>query len=441
VSRGARAGFPPKGIALALLLAACGEPSTPVPDAGVDASISSPLATEPPEPLSLDAGAPGDGGIIGIPADSSGRLILPDGGAPPPEPFRADGPVASEAPGSKDLAGVSLDGAVRWRDVPAAPKAPEVSADGLKEALKLTALAVHVDVTESGRLRMELGSRALPLPGRTELRARSDRYGHLLLWPNATDYRVIPAGALRTLLGERRVDVMPLVAGQVRSAGEAKRLGVTVRKVDVTAPLGTLRLDLGKVTEAGEGGPLLCRTFVEMLSVDPKSPVCQPGEVPLFASFAWQEGGGIAWEATALNRRTDFSPADFVVPPAGARHAPASLPIAPGGVFLSKDEIAAFRTGPANLPGPADPAAPGEGFVAVNQTDMLLYLLLDGVPVAIVPPLADKYVIGTVRGRYVVQWRTFLGEKVFPPAQVEMPARFTIGSASAADAGAPDAGK
>ena len=192
--------------------------------------------------------------------------------------------------------------------------------------------------------------------------------------------------------------------------------------------------------EAGEGGALLCRAFVEVLGVDPKSSACQPGEIPLFAAWSWQEGGGISWEATAITKRTDFLPGDFVLPPAGAQFAPAGLPIAPGGVFLSREELAAFRSGPVNdLPAPTDPGVPGEGFIAANQTDMLLYLLIDGAPVALVPPLSERYVIGPQRGRYVVQWRTFLGEKVLEPEQVEMPARISIGGTP--DAGAPDAGR
>ena len=179
--------------------------------------------------------------------------------------------------------------------------------------------------------------------------------------------------------------------------------------------------------------------FRSVLGVDPKSSACVSGEVPLFAAWTWQEGGGISWEATATARRTDYLPADFVVPPAGAQYTPSGLPIAPGGIVLTRDEMAAFRTGPLNLPAPTDPSAPGEGFVAVNQTDVLLYLLVDGVPVALVPPLGEKYVIGTVRGRYTIQWRTFLGEKIYPPTQIELPARFTIGGTPPAET--PDAGK
>lgn len=427
--------------ALVALVAACGDTSVPAVDGGVeqDASIPSPIATEPPEPLGTDAGSPNDGGIIGLPADSSGRLIIPDAGAVPPEPLRADSALSPEAPGSKDLAGFSLDAVFRWRDVPPATKLAETSNDGLKEANRLTSLAMRVHMADGGRMRIEFASRALPLPAGTELRARADRWGHLLLWPNSTDYRVVPAGALRTLLGERRVDVTPLAPGQIKATGDGKRLGLTARKIEVTAPLGTLRVELGKVADAVDAAPLLCRSFMEMVGVDPKTPACQSGEVPLFASWSWVDGGGIAWEATAITKRTDLLAGDFVIPPAGARYAASGLPIAPGGILLSKDELSAFRTGP--LPSPSPPAslAPGEGFIAVNQTDTLLYVLIDGVPVALVPAQSDRYVIGTTRSRYSVQWRTFLGEKILPAATIEMPARFVIGGPP--DAGAPDASK
>ncbi|MBK8258697.1 MAG: hypothetical protein IPK82_39320 [Polyangiaceae bacterium] len=427
--------------AFTAIVTGCGDTSLPMGDGGVeqDASIPSPIATEPPEPLGTDAGPPSDGGIIGLPADSSGRLIIPDAGAAPPEPLRADSALAPEPPGPKELAGFSLDAMFRWRDVPPATKLAETSNDGLKEANRLTSLALRVHMADGGRMRIEFASRALPLPSGTELRARADRWGHLLLWPNSTDYRVVPVGALRTLLGERRVDVTPLSPGQIKAAGDGKRLQLSVRKIEVTAPLGTLRIELGKVTDAPDAAPLLCRSFVEMVGVDPKTPACQSGEVPLFASWSWVDGGGIAWEATAITKRTDMLSGDFVIPPAGARYAASGLPIAPGGILLSKEELAAFRTGPLPSPSPPQPLAPGEGFIAVNQTDTLLYVLIDGVPVALVPAQSDRYVIGTTRSRYSVQWRTFLGEKILPASIVEMPARFVLGGPP--DAGASDASK
>ena len=428
----------------AFTLAGC-EPTVPSPgpsDAGASPNASilpAPLATEPPD---LVDGGGDDGGnrvLHGAPADSAGRPVSSDAGGPPPESLRPSTPIAAEpVPFQAETPGLTLDALFRWRDVPAPPRAPEVSGDGLREAQKLTASTLKIDLTAGGRMRAELTGRAFPLPIHTELRARTDHYGNLVLWPGGTEYRVIPPGALRTVLGERRVDVTPLSAGAVRPQGEGKRLGVTVRKIELGSSVATLRLELGRLGEAGEGGMLLCRALVELAGIDPKTPACQPGEVPLFASYAWQEGGGITFEVTALAKRTDLPAAALLVPPPGVPHAPSGLPAVPQGIFLSREELAAFRSAPLTLPAIHDPAVPGEGFMAVNQSDRLMYLLLDGVATVAVPAHAERYVIGPPRGRYVAEWRTFLGEKILPPQPTEVPTRFVYGSA--ADAGAPDGG-
>src|SRR5262249_2421164 len=150
-----------------------------------------------------------------------------------------------------------------------------------KEAGKLTAFTWNVDLADNGRMRIEFASRALPLPAFSEIRQRWDRFGSIVIWPNSSDYRVIPAGALRTVLGERRVDVTPLSSGAFRAHGEGKKFGVATRKVELTSSLGKLGLEIAEVAEAGEGGPLLCRVLVEIAGVDPKSSVCQPNEVPV----------------------------------------------------------------------------------------------------------------------------------------------------------------
>lgn len=424
-----------------LSLCACDPPPEGAPK-GVDAGTSpnasilpAPLATEAPE--AVDAG-PSDAGPIGLMADPAGRLIIPDAGPPPPEVLRGDSSIPPEVPGSRDLQGVTLEAVWRFRDVPPPTKAPEVASEGIKEAQKLTALTFKVDLTDAGRMRAELTSRALPFPARSELRARSDRYGTIVVWPNLTGYRVIPPGALRTALGERRVDVTPLVPGTARPQGEGKRLGLATRKLDLVSNLGTLRLELGKSPESGEGGALFCRALVEIIGVDPKTPVCQPGEVPLGAVYNWQDGGGVSVEVTSITKRNDLAPADFLVPSPGLPPQTTGLPTAPDGIFLTRDELSAFRSSALPPSANHDPSAPGEGFIAVNRTDALMYLLLDGVPVAAVPANSERYVIGPQRGRYSVQWRTFLGERIEPPQAVEMPARLQYGQG--ADAGAPDGG-
>ena len=47
---------------------------------------------------------------------------------------------------------------------------------------------------------MDSRSSVFPLPLGTELRARQDRYGHLLVWKGGTEYRVLPPGTLRAML-------------------------------------------------------------------------------------------------------------------------------------------------------------------------------------------------------------------------------------------------
>lgn len=434
----------------ALALAACERPASPpggASDAGTSPNASilpAPLASEPPDlPVPdagapLDAGAPSDAGARGgLALDERGRPIVPDAGPPPPIPLEPDAALPAEAPSTRDLSGVTLEATWRWRDVPPPPRAPEVSAEGIKAAQRLTALAWSMDVADNGRLRIRFTSRALPLPGGSEIRARADRYGAIVLWPNNTEYRVIAPGALRTTLGERRVDVTPLASGTVRPDGEGRRLGVPVRRVEIAGGLGELRLELGKVPEAGEGGAVLCRALVEIAGVDPRTPECQTGEVPLHANWSWHAAGGVILEVTSIAKRTDLASSEMLVPPPGARWNPTGLPAAPGGVFLTRDELAAFRSTPLQLPPPTAAGVPGEGFLAVNQTDTLQYLLVDGVPVVAVPALSERYVIGPDRGRYAVQWRTFLGESIGVISTVEMPARISIGER---DAGAPDGG-
>ena len=425
-------------------LAACEAPSGSSSSSSTTTDAASPNASILPAPLATEAdegphdAAVPDGAPIGLMADPQGRLIVPDASAPPPGVLRGDEAVAAEPPTTKDLTGATLEAVFRLRNVPPAPRGPEISQDGIKAAAALTVPKWKIDLTDTGRMRVEFASRAMPLPQRSEIRARTDRYGHIVLWPDATDYRVVPPGALRTVLGERRVDVTPLSPGVARPLGDGKRLQLPTRKVEITSSLGSVRLELGKSAEIGEGGALLCRALVEIVGVDPRTPVCQSGEVPLAAAYTWQDGGGIDFEVTTITRRTDIPTNETLVPPPGATYQASGLPASPGGVFLTREEVAAFRTSALQLAPAADPLAPGEGFVAVNASDMLAYVLVDGVPVVAVPPNDQRYVIGTVRGRYVIQWRTFLGDRIGPASPLDLPARFTFGEVP--DAGAPDSG-
>jgi hypothetical protein len=389
------------------------------------------LATEQPD--LFDSGPQADDGSRGAPSESPSR--------PQPDFLRPATALAPEWPSQKDAAGVTLDAAFRWRDVPTPPRAPEISPDAHRDALKLTALSLKIDLSEAGRMRAELTGAAFLLPAHTELRARADHFGSLLVWPGASGYRVVPPGALRPLLGERRLDTMPLTVvpvGSARPQGEGRRLGFVVRKLEVTSSIATLRFEVGRIPESGEGGPLLCRALVELGGIDPRTPLCQPGEVPLAAAYAWQEGGGISFEVSSVTKRADLPASALLVPPAGSALVPSGLPAVPNGIFLSRETLAALRTAPIAIPALRDPQVPGEGFVAVNHSDRLMVLGLDGIPTLWVPPLGEQYVVGPLRGRYLVQWRTFLGEKTSAPQLSEVPSRLAYGAV--VDGGAPDGG-
>jgi hypothetical protein len=430
--------------ALLMGIAASGCDAVPPSLGGSDAGASpnasilpAPLATEPTD--LTDGSSDDDAGSRAIVPDGPGHPVAVDASSPLPETMHPSTPLYPEStPYTKDTAGVTLDAAFRWRDVPAPPRAPEVSAEGLREAQKLTALTLKIDLAETGQMRAELGGSAFLLPAHSELRARSDHYGNLLVWPNAAGYRVLPPGALRAVLSERRIDVTPLSPGTLRAQGEGRRLGVGVRKIELGSSIATVRLELGKVPEGGEGGALLCRALVELGGVDPRTPACQPGEVPLAAAYAWQEGGGISFEVTVLAKRADLNASALLVPPPNLAHLPSGLPGVAQGIFLGHEALAALRSAPLSLAPERDPSVPREGFVGVNHSDRLMYLLLDGVPVVAIPPFAEQYVIGPQRGRYVAQWRTFLGERVTPPQSTEMPARLHYSGSP--DAGAPDGG-
>lgn len=430
--------------ALALGAAACtASPSPPdgAPDAGTSPNASirpAPLPSDTDETTAPDAER---GGLAVDPV--TGNFVMPDGGVVP-EALRPEAPLRPESLPAQQGSGVSLEASFRWLDAAGPPKLAEVSAPGIEAADKLTRFAWTIDLVDTGRMRVSFASRSFALPQRTELRARLDRYGHVLLWPELTEYRLLPAGALRTLLGERRVDVMPLSQGSLKRTGDGqKRLSLPTKKVELTGPLGGVTLEIASVPEAGEGGSLLCRTLVELAGIDPKTPACASQEVVLSARYAWQGGGGLAFEVSALEKRSDLAPAVMVVPPTGAAYNRSGLPGVAGLVFLSRNDVVAFRTGPNRALGPpTDAKAPGEGLVADNRSDQLLYVLLDGVPVVTVPPLTERYVIGTTRAEYHVQFRSFLGDVRGPVELVAMPARVTYPTAvETSDAGAPDAGR
>jgi len=425
-----------KGRALAALffLAGCDrapaetlENATPSPNASILpaplSSVAQPAAETPhlPAPIKSSGGS----------AESLGRALSADGGRAIPVPLRADQAPDDDPLTVREVQGVTLEGEWRYADTPAPPKTPEVNAAGIEAARKATAPRMTIDLASAGRMRVIFDSRGLPLAEGTEIRARADRYGHLLVWPNGTQYRALPPGAVRTLFAERRIDAVPLVRAQSSGRNDGvRRAGFATHKWELTTRTGKLILEQAKIANAGDGALLFCRFLSEIIAIDPSAAPCSADEVPLRAQYEWPQGGSVAFEVHDVAERVEFSSGQLLVPPPGGTFAPASLPPDSGGLFLTTEELAAFRLRPTDLAGAPPPGAPREGLLLYNGSDFLRYAFLDAIPVGWVAPNRDQHVLGPLRGRYLLQWRTFLADTVDPAFVVDLPARVTIGLAT-----------
>ena len=328
---------------LGLLLLAChgGAPSqNDVPDAGV-----SPQAKAEPTPLE------------NVAPTSSAQPLAAEAG-PPPVPLRSDEEVPADSL-AKDATGWELEATLRTAEIPPAFRGPETSIVAIDAVKKKTEPHVTIDFTPS-RVRIVLEGPGFLLPAETELRSRADRYGHFVLLPGAHEYRVAAPGSLRALLGERRIDVEPLDTPTVVDRGEgARRVGYRTRRVEVANRAATATFELARVSDAGEGGELLCRALLDLMNAPPSTPVCGLDDVPLHVEWRWATKGGLTFDVSSLVRRTDLAASALAAPPAGAAFALPSLSELEQEALVEPGELAAFRTAPAEVPpGRPDGAAP-----------------------------------------------------------------------------------
>jgi hypothetical protein len=399
-------------IGLVLVTAACNTPSRgDAPDAA-----ASPQASAMPAPLAV---APVT--ASGLPAS------MPEGG-PPPTPLRGDTPLPADSL-ARETIGYTLSAALRPSDLVMPPRAPEVNTAGIETARKKTELRLAIDLGPS-RMRVVLLGPGWVLPEDTEIRARADRYGHVVVWPGAATYRPLAPGAMRALFGERRFDLSPIGAANVVDKDEiGKRIGIRTRKVEVSTRAAKATFEVGKLPDLGEGGVLLCRLLLDLMNAPPNAAACGLDELPLRAELRWTTHGSVGFELTGVLRKTDMATSGLLVPPASASFANAPMPAGGITTMLTATELGAFRTNVADIP--PGPFANGEGLVVANATDQMRVLYIDGVSVAWAAPGARDVVRGLPRGRYVSQWRTFLGESVDPPVAQSVPGLAQIGGADA----------
>jgi hypothetical protein len=403
------------GTALVLAALASCKAVTGGPEGTPDATAS-PQATAIPAPLATPA------------VNASAVVAVTPEGGPPPSALRGDVALGPDTL-ARETVGYTLSAVLKPGDVSGPPRAPEVNAAGLDAARKKTELRLALDLSPS-RMRVALLGSGWVLPPDTELRARSDHFGHVVVWPGALTYRPLAPGALRALLGERRLDVGPMTPAEVVAKDElGKRIGIRTRKVEVATRAAKATFEIGRLPELGEGGILLCRMLLDLMNAPPSSAVCGDGELPVRAELRWTARGSIGFELTGVLKKADMPTASLFVPPNGAAFA-ASPPSAAGVQgTLTAAELAALRTGPVEGAGGA--GSQDSALVVSNPTDQLRVLHLDGIPVAWAAPGARDVLQGLHRGRYVAQWRTFLGESFDAPFTLVVPGASAPGGADA----------
>lgn len=383
-------------------------PSEPSPNASI---LPAPLATGPdPTRSAADAG-PSDGGL--------------DAEVTPPTPAREDEALPVDGEDLHDTSGVTLRARFRWPDVAATGRLPETNVEALERTRALSTFDLDVSLAAIGRLRITLAASRFVLAANSEFRARSDRFGHVLAWPDGRRYVVIQPGALRTVLNERRTDVVPLAHVTGASRGTSQALGYPTERVQLVSSLGKTVLEQAHIPAAGLGGALLCRFLVELAGVHPDTAVCRAELTPVRAEYNWTEAGSIVFETSTLERTSSLETAALRVPPDNAEHRIGELPVPPSALLLERPQLRSLRLRPAPVRASKD--APKEGLLLVNGDDLFRYALLDGVPVGRLEPRGSGLLLDLLAGTYVVAARTFLGDELVAGTATTVPGRLVIG--------------
>lgn len=398
--------------AATLALAFACRPETKTEVVVVDAQAS-PQAKAEPAPLTS------------VVAAASGTNIADAG--PPPSILRADHAIDADnlAP---TLTSFTLVASLRPLEPPIAVHGPEINAVNADAHRKAQDLALSIELAPS-RMRLVFGPGFIVPPG-IELRARRDCYGFVLLDAKDDVYRVLAPGTLRALVGERRIDVSPLSTSEQTQGGEGtKRLGLRTRKVEIVTRAARATVELAKVPDLGEGGILLARLILDLISAPPQTSLASADEVPLHAELHWTTRGGIAFDVTSLAKRTDASSTNLLTPPVDATFRLAPLPSLSGELLLVPEDLETLHNGPFDI---GIASAPFAGTLNVfNGTDAPRAVWLDGVRVGWVAPETRLSIPSLQRGHYQLETRSFLDDAAEAPRTVTAPGDLVIGGGDA----------
>ncbi len=386
--------------------------SEPSPNASI---LPSPLASARPLPLK-DAGAPAPASDAAAAGDASVDLATP-----PPTYLETSRALELESLAATETPGARLEAHFTWQPRTAGRGDPR------------SRFPLRIDLSAIGRMRLTVESDRMPLPKHTELRARLDRYGHVLVWPDDGGYRVVAPGTLRSVFEELRADVSPLQAAKTLRTGGGKLLGLPVNVDTIQTAMGTLVLEQAQVGDLGESGVLLCRMLSELVLATPDNAACRRDWVPLKAEFGWVESGRFGFLVNTLERVTDLKTTDFLTPPEKGGFRDRQLPEKPPRPWLDEagqqrlEPGARVKPTPADIPADAAPL-PTKGLVLVNHHETPRYILINGDLTGWVAPGAELALKGLRPGSYNVVARDFLGLESEQTLVLNTPGRRWLGT-------------
>ena len=375
------------------------------------------LPATPPE-LPNDEATPSKAMATSHEGDILRRGALPDGGLVmlSPTPLREDSRLVGDTPSIKDSTGFTLEAEWKAADWPALPANSVIERDRLVELRNKTKWLLRIDLIGSGRMRVTLASRGFAFEKGTEIRSRVDLLGHVLVWPDENQYRILPPSTLRSLFQEGLVDVGPALSANFKPAGTGRWLDWDTERVTASNAFGHLVMDQAMLAAAGVSGRLLCRWLVEFISADPMTSACQNDTVPVRAQFEFSGGGKAEFVVSQVSKKQEYNASNIAVPPTGAAANSHDVPRASG---LANVLLAEHRNHapPRN---PAEPSTSLTGLIASNHTMGLRVLLVDGITAAWLMPAEERSMPELLPGNYSVAWRDFLGVSVETPKTVTL---------------------
>jgi hypothetical protein len=353
-----------------------------------------------------------------------------DAGVIQSEPLKDRERLGLDVIASRETLGVQLDAEWKQSDLPAPSGATETAVEGLESVREKTRLRMRIEVAAFGRLRVVFLGQGYPWDEGTELRARVDKFGYVLVWPDGKTYRNVVPGALRAWFSDRRLDQGPLFKPKVTVLSPGAWLGQPTTRHLFSTPVAEMELAQATIAGTGFGAVLLCRFLVELAGVEPDSSYCTDERLPLHAQLTNAPGGKLTFTVTAVSKKQDLPLSDLLVPPESANFQSSGMPLV-NGATIARGLLATLRHRAISSPSLGNSASisiPSSGLLAVNRSLSLRALLVDGLIVGWISPGAELVLPELRSGVYSIAWRDFFGSYLEPPKNTTLPSRVILGN-------------